>query len=112
MYLVDKKELDFTPGYYLGELFQEYLPKHSIGFKMTERTHPNIMTVRIEWENNFDYEIEPKDPEIRKYFMGGWKAEWADSFFPKRTMSQEFREAAVAFKEVCKGVINSKVLKK
>ena len=112
LYLVDKKELGFAKGYYLGELFQDYLPKKSIGFKMIERTHPNIMTVRIEWDSNFDYVIEPQDPEIRKYFKEGWKAEWGDSFFPKRSMSQEFKEAAVAFREVCKGVFKSRILKK
>ncbi|MBN8833516.1 MAG: SAM-dependent methyltransferase [Niastella sp. SCN 39-18] len=113
LYLVDKQKLGFVSNaYYLGDLVQEYLPKHSIGFKMTERTHPNLMTIRIEWDTNFKYEIEPRDPEIRKYFKDGWKPEWAESFFPKRTMGTEFKEAAIAFKEICNSVFKSKVLKK
>lgn len=113
LYLVDKKKLGFVSnGYYLGELVQEYLPKNSMGFKITERTHPNLMTIRIEWENNFNYEIEPQDPSIRQYFSNGWKPEWADDFFPKRSMSQELKESAIAFKEICKSVFKSKLLKR
>ncbi len=111
LYLVDKKKLGFTYGYDMGELIQRYLPTHSIGFKITERTHPNMFTVRIEWEKNFDYEIEPTDPEIRKYFTGKWKQEWGDEFFPPRSMGKEFRETFSAFWDILKSVFKSKVLK-
>lgn len=112
LYLVDKKELGFTYGYYLGELIQEYLPKNSIGFKIAERTHPNLMTVRIEWEHNFEYEVEPTDPEIRKFFTGGWNDEWGNDFFPERSAAQELKEATIAFKDICKSIFKSKILKR
>ena len=81
-----------------------------MGFKITERTHPNLMTIRIEWENDFNYQIEPGDPSIKQYFTTGWKPEWADDFFPKRSMKQELRESAIAFKEICQSVFKSKIL--
>ena len=112
LYLVDKKNLGFNYGYDLGHLIQDYLPKHSIGFKILERTHPNIETVRIEWETDFPYVVEPTDPEVLKFFKGKWQLEWADAFFPKKTMSQEFKDAMVAFKEISKSVFRSKILKK
>jgi SAM-dependent methyltransferase len=112
LYLVDKKRLGFTCGYDMGELIQRYLPKNSIGFKITERTHPNLLTVRIEWEKDFDYEVEPTDPEIRKYFSGKWRLEWADDFFPRRSLGAEFRETCAAFWDIVKSVFRSKVLKK
>lgn len=112
LYLVEKEKMGFIYGYYLGDLIQEFLPKHSIGFKIAERTHPNLMTIRIEWEANFDYEIEPTDPEIRKYFSGRWENEWADDFFPPRSAGQELKEATIAFKDICKSFIQSKILKK
>ena len=40
LYLVDKSTINFKVGYDLGELIQLYLPTHSIGFKIMERTHP------------------------------------------------------------------------
>ncbi|RYD78963.1 MAG: class I SAM-dependent methyltransferase [Sphingobacteriales bacterium] len=112
LYLVDKQKMGFIYGYYLGDLIQEYLPKNSIGFKIAERTHPNLMTIRIEWETDFDYEVEPGDPEIRKYFSGGWDNEWAEEFFPPRSAAQELKEATIAFKDICKSFIQSKILKK
>ena len=87
--------------------------KNSIGFKITERTHPNLFTARIEWENDgFDYEVNPTDPEILKYFKEDWDDAWGDAFFPHRTMAQEFRESVWAFTDVVRSVFKSKVLKK
>lgn len=111
LYLVEKEKLGFTFGYDLGYLIQDYLPTHSIGFKVLERTHPNLETIRIEWEDSFDYEIEPTDPEIRKYFKGKWQLEWGDEFFPKRTLKQELAEATLAFTDIVKSAFKSKVLK-
>lgn len=112
LYLVDKEKMGFVYGYDMGELIQDYLPKHSIGFKITERTHPNAFSIRIEWENDFDYVVEPQDPEIRKYFTEKWKEEWGDEFFPQRSMAAEFGAAASAFWDIIKSVFKSKVLKK
>src|SRR6195952_983408 len=112
LYLVDKKKLNFVYGYDLGELIQDYLPKHSIGFKILERTHPNMETIRIEWENDFKYVIEPQDPEVLQFFKGKWKLEWADQFFPKKSLSQEFNETLRALTDISKSVFRSRFLKK
>ena len=107
-YLVDKKKINFTCGYDLGELIQDYLPKHSIGFKILERTHPNLITNRVEWEGDFKYVVDPTDPEILKYFTGKWKQEWADAFFPQKTKWQEFKDSSRAFYDMSRSVIRSK----
>ena len=107
-YLVDKKKINFTCGYDLGELIQDYLPKHSIGFKILERTHPNLITNRVEWEGDFEYVVNPTDPEILKYFTGKWKQEWADAFFPQKTKWQEFKDSSRAFYDMSRSVIRSK----
>ncbi len=111
LYLVDKKKMGFSCGYDLGDLTLEYLPKNSIGYKIMERTHPNLFTVRIEWDGSFDYVIEPTDPEIRKYFYGGWELEWGDEFFPKRTLLQEFKEASLAFGDLVRNIFRSRIVK-
>jgi SAM-dependent methyltransferase len=113
LYLVDKLKLGFVGNaYYLGWLVQDYLPKNSVGFKITERTHPNLMTVRIEWETDFNYVVEPTDPEVRKYFSGEWKEEWGNDFFPPRSLGKEFKAAMGALWDISKSVVKSKVLKK
>src|SRR5579872_937201 len=112
LYLVDKKKLGFQSGYDMGELIQLYLPTHSIGFKILERTHPNLFTIRIEWESDFKYVVEPGDPEIRKYFSGKWQESWGDEFFPPRSLWQEFKASSAAMREISKGVFRSRFLKK
>ena len=107
-YLVDKKKINFFCGYDLGELIQDYLPKNSIGFKILEKTHPNIITNRVEWEGDFKYVVNPEDPEILKYFTGKWKKEWADAFFPKKTKWEEFKDSSRAFFEMSKSVLRTK----
>lgn len=112
LYLMDKEELNFLPRYDTGNLFHDYLPKHSIGYKIIQRTHPNVETIRIEWEHNFNFEVNPQDPEIRKFFTGPWNYNWNDSFFPPRSMGSEFKAAASAMWDISKSVFKSKVLKK
>lgn len=108
LYLVDKQKINFIYGYDMGELIQDYLPTHSIGFKLLEKTHPNMITNRIEWEGDFKFVVNPTDPEILKYFTGKWKKEWADAFFPPKTKWQEFKDASNAFAGMVKSVMRSK----
>jgi hypothetical protein len=113
LYIVDKQKINFQPGSVnLMELVQDYLPKHSIGFKVLERTHANIMTVRIEWRDNFEYVVDPSDPEILQYFTSQWKEAWGPAFFPEKSMGRELRDASAAFLDIIKSVYRSKVLKK
>ena len=92
----------------MGELVQDYLPKHSIGFKILEKTHPNMITNRVEWEGDFKFVVNPTDPEILKYFSGKWKKEWAGAFFPPKTKWQEFKDSANAFWGMTRSVLRSK----
>ena len=113
LYIVDKQKINFQPGSVnLMELMQDYLPKHSIGFKMVERTHANLMTVRIEWKDDFKYEVDPTDPAILQYFTSQWKESWGPAFFPEKSMGQEFKDSMAAFMDITRSVFRSKVLKK
>jgi len=112
LYLVEKQKLAVAKGYDLGDLILEYLPKHSIGFKILERTHPNLKSICIEWENDFAFEINPQDATVMKYFNGPWQPSWGNEFFPPRSLGQEFKAAFLAFMDICRSVFLSKVLKK
>ncbi len=111
LYLVDKKEINFSVSYNLMDLVQYYLPQHSIGFKIMERTHPNLLTVRIEWEHDFQYKVNPTDPFILQYFTGEWKAAWANIFFPKKTLLGEAKDTAWACWDISKSFIKSRLLR-
>jgi SAM-dependent methyltransferase len=108
IYLVDKKKINFQYGYDMAELLQGYLPTNSIGYKILERTHPNMFTNRIEWVGNFKYEVSPEDPELLKYFNGPWKKDWSNKFFPSKTKLQELKDSGRAFYEIFISVLRSR----
>ncbi len=112
LYLVEKQKINFNPRYDTGNLVHDYLPKNSIGYKIMQRTHANIETIRIEWDRDFKYAIEPTDPEIRKYFLGPWQNAWSSHFFPVRSYSTELKETMAAIWDISKSVVRSKLLKK
>ena len=112
LYLVDKSTLDFYNSFDFVELIQDYLPKHSIGFKILERTYPNLQTIRIEWEEDFDYVVSPTDENILRFFKEKWRNEWGNSFFPKRTLFGEFKASTIALFSIFKSVIISKLIRK
>lgn len=104
LYLVDKEKLGFRNNIDMGELFQHYFPKNSLAFKIFERTHPNMMTIRIEWDGSFEYVIDPSEEEILKYFGKTWPYEWGDAFFEKRSRWADLMACVGAFFDIIKTV--------
>lgn len=109
--LVDKKDLQFPENFDFGDLYLEYLPKNSIGYKILERTHPNMHTMRLEWEGGFDYVINPNDPELMKYFTEPWDRDMVTRYFPQKSLGGELKDATAAFADIVKSIIKSRVLK-
>ena len=87
--LVKKEKINMNSSINFGELFLHYLPKHSIGYKILEKTYPDLMTVRYEWKDNIDFIIHPTDQDLTKYFEKPWDIELINSFFKKRNVPSE-----------------------
>src|SRR5690606_1584155 len=47
--LFDKETIGFKTSSDFGPLFLEYLVKHSLAYKILDRTYPQIRTVQYEW---------------------------------------------------------------
>ena len=109
LYLLDKSTLPFEGRYDFGELVLLYLPTHSIGFKILERTHRNLFTIRIEWEQDFSYQVNPADPDVLQYFYQQWKQEWAAQFFPSKSLLRECRDTLGALGDIALSVCRSKL---
>ena len=112
LYLVEKSLLAFQNRYDFGELVLSYLPSHSIGFKILERTHPDLFTIRIEWEHDLSFAVNPSDAAVLQYFQPQWKEQWAAGFFPKRTLAKEFSDTLAALYDIAISVFKSKLLPK
>lgn len=109
LYLVEKSTISFENRYDFGELVLLYLPTHSIGFKILERTHRNLFTIRIEWERDFEYVVNPIDPSVLQYFQQTWKQEWASQFFPAKSLLRECGDTLVALGDIFLSVCKSKL---
>jgi SAM-dependent methyltransferase len=109
--MVEKEKVKFHTSSDFGDLFLDYLPKHSLGYKILQRTHSDLLTVRHEWKDNIDYVINPDDPALLKYFTEPWTEEIFNKMMVHRSLGAEALEASRALFEIAKTVFKSKVLK-
>ena len=111
--MFEKDKIGFRVQQDFGDFFLEYLPKNSIGWKILERTHPDILNTKVHWTDKMEVLINPIDNE--KYldiFKNPWSKETYNLFFPERTMTEELKDAIAAFFKIIKSVFKSKILKK
>jgi SAM-dependent methyltransferase len=110
--MFDKEKLGFGAKNDFGDLFLDYLPKNSIGYKILERTHPNLLTVRIEWKHGLEILVNPFDnPEYVALFKKPWTEEVYSKYFPEKSMVQELKDALYAMGLILGSLFRSKVLK-
>jgi len=109
--VVDKTRLGMVTSLDFGELFQEFLPKNSIGYKILQRTHNQLFTVNLEWKDSIDYIIEPSDVKLMQYFNEAWNEKVCAEMMPKRSVSQELLASSSAVYNIFKSVMKSKFLK-
>ncbi len=81
----------------LGFLFLTWLQKTSVAYKLLTETRPDIISMRYEWQDKIDYEINPTSSEFLHYFNGYWNEEMVRKFFPEKPMAQELKEIMSAF---------------
>jgi len=111
--MYEKEKLGFKPGHDFGDIFLEYLPQNSIGFKILQRTHADIMTMRFEWQDNVEVIVNPmENEEWIQLFTSPWRADIYNKFLPQRSLGAEAKAAAGALGEVVRSVFKSKVLSK
>ncbi len=109
--IVNKNRLGLKNTHDFGELFLDYLPKSSFGFKILQRTHPQLFTVNYEWKNSIDYVVEPPDDELRKYFDASWSKPMYDKIVPPRSLATEYFNAMAASFDIFRSVIKSKLFR-
>lgn len=109
--MVEKERVGFHTSHDFGDLFLDYFPKHSIGYKILQRTHTDMLTVRYEWKDKLDYVINPTEPALLKYFTEPWTEEIYTKMMVQRSLGQEAKDATRAIFEIIKNVVKSKVLK-
>ena len=89
--MIDKNKVGFKPNLDFGFLFLTWLQKTSVAYKLFMKTKPNFMTVRYEWKDTIEFEVNPDNPEYLKYFSGCWDKQMVEEFFPEQSMFQELK---------------------
>ena len=108
--IVDKERLGMKSTHDFGDLFLDYLPRNSFGFKILQRTQQQIFTVNYEWKDRIEYVVEPTDAELKKYFTQVWDKSMYEHIVPKRSLGSEYMAAMGATVDIFKNVFKSKVL--
>jgi len=110
--MVNKERLGMRTEHGFGEVFLEYLPTSSLGFKILQRTHQQLLAVKYEWKDSIDFVIDPSDEVLKKYFSQPWDRQMYHSVFPKRSLAKEYMTAMAATMDIVKNVFKSKVLRR
>jgi len=110
--MYEKDKVGFNAFRDYGHIFLDYLPKQSIGYKLLQRTHSNVLSVNYEWKNEIDVLVNPDSSYYRDFFIKPWDDSVCQKLLKKKSLSTEFTSAISAFLDICKSVVSSKVLKK
>ena len=95
--MVDKDKVGFLPSHDMGNVFLDFLPKYSIGFKLLQYTHGNIQTIRYEWEGDIELIVNPTDEKYLSYFRDPWSERQMHSMIPSSSMGKELWDTTKGF---------------
>lgn len=110
--MYEKEQINFAPTMDFGYVFQEFLPKNSIGFKIMQQTHSDLTLMKYEWTDNVEVLVNPDSSYYRDFFTKPWSEEACNRFLVKRSLGKEGASSLSAFIDICKSVFRSKVLKR
>lgn len=110
--MYDKELIGFQPMHDFGFVFQEYLPKNSIGFKILQETHSELTIMKYEWKDSIDVLVNPSDEYYKNFFVKPWDEETCFKFLSRRPLAKEGVSSFSAFMGICRSVFNSKILKR
>lgn len=110
--LYEKDKVGFNQAIDYGELFLNYFPRKSIGWKIMQRTHHQMLTLNYEWKDDIQFLVNPEDEKYLNYFIKPWDLEMINKVMPQRGMKGEAKMVVKAFLDITKSVFRSKVLKR
>ncbi len=101
--MVDKKDVFRTAKFDISDVFLHHLQGISISYKMLRRSYPELFNIAIEWNDSFEFLIEPTDPAYLKYFNQYWDSQMINSQIKPRPKGSELLTTLQAFSGVVFG---------
>jgi hypothetical protein len=106
--MYEKSKMPGNYGNNYGELFLNYLPYHSLPYKLLWLTEGNLMLNRYEWKDDVDFIVNPEDDYYLSFFTRKWTREMTEKVFPQRSFSTEIRHLLRALLHFMKIKMESK----
>jgi SAM-dependent methyltransferase len=110
--MYEKEQINFRPVMDFGYVFQEFLPKNSIGFKIMQQNHSDLTLLKYEWKDDIEILVNPDSSYYKDFFTKPWGEDACNRFLVKRSLGGEGISSFGAFMDICRSVFKSKVLKK
>lgn len=110
--MYEKEQIGFSPIMDFGYVFQEFLPKNSLGFKIMQQTHSDLTLLKYEWLNDIEVLVNPDNSYYKDFFTKPWGEEACNRFLVKRSLGREGMSSFSAFINICRSVVKSKVFKR
>jgi SAM-dependent methyltransferase len=95
--IYDKSKIPHGFNPIVGGLFSAYLPYYSLPFRLFVMYRNNLQNVKIEWRDNFEFIVNPEQPEYKKYFTTIWTQEMVNKLFPPFPIGKELLLTFKAF---------------
>ncbi len=95
--MVEKKDYFRTSRFDISDIFLHHLANHSLAYKMLTRNYPCLYNTAIEWEEDFEFIVNPTEERYLKYFDSYWSGEMIREFFPVRSKPGEVMAGFSAF---------------
>lgn len=110
--MYEKERIGFRPVMDFGYVFQEFLPKNSLGFKIMQQNHSDLTLMKFEWQDDIEVLVNPDSSYYRDFFTKPWGEEACNKFLVKRSLGKEGLSSFSAFIDICRSVVRSKVFKR
>ena len=94
--IMDKEKYWFNSDLDFGFLFLTWLHKSSMAWKILRKTNPDLFTVRYEWRDNIEFEVNPDKEDVKKYFSAYWNEKMVNELFPQKSKAKEYFDTVKA----------------
>jgi SAM-dependent methyltransferase len=109
--MYEKEKVQFKAIRDYGYIFLDFLPKQSMGFKVMQITHSNMLSINYEWKDDIELIVNPDSSYYYDYFTKPWDDIICNKLLRYKSMNAEFFSSFNAFLDVCKNVFRNKIMK-
>ena len=79
-----------------------------MAWKILRKTNPDLFTVRYEWRDNIEFEVNPDKEDVKKYFSAYWNEKMVNELFPQKSKAKEYFDTVKAMVSITFGYLSRK----